>query len=145
MTPIEHYELRLRERFAASADGGEQLKIVLAMAGELPPFDPTLRTEEARLHGCQSRIWLVLGIDACSARLRVAADSDALLMRGLLTIAVGLYGDRTPREIVAYPPERLLGSGILEALAPSRANGFARILGRIHGFAVQRCLKEDLP
>jgi len=132
---IDAYIARLSDRLAPRADGGGPVVVLLEMAGELPPMEATLKTEETRFHGCQSRVWLDLRHDPDTRIVRVAADSDARIMRGLLAVAVGLYDGRSAGEIAATPPDRLREAGLIDLLSPSRANGFHRLLKHVHGYA----------
>ncbi|WP_051241817.1 SufE family protein [Stappia stellulata] len=134
MTSIQSYMEGLGGRLGPDAGSGGPVVALLEMASELPEMDPSLKTEENRFHGCQSRVWLDLRVDPDAQLVRVAADSDARIMRGLLSIAVGLYDGRTVEEVAATPPDRLREAGMIELLAPSRANGFYRLLKHIHGF-----------
>lgn len=138
MTPIESYVADLHTRLPAAADWGEALQAIVSLADDLPPLDSTLKTEETRFHKCQSQIWLVLDDDPKTGVVRIAADSDARIMRGLLALTVGLYGNRTLKEISEHPPSVLLDSEIIQTLAPSRVNGFRHLLGHIYNFAVER-------
>ncbi len=137
MMTIADYLASLTERLRrASGDGGE-LSAILAMEAELAPMAPEARSKRNRFHGCQSQIWLELTHDTAGNRVCISADSDARIVRGLLAIATGLYDGRSPAEIAATPPSLLRDAGLLEALAPSRANGFHRLLVHIHSFAAE--------
>lgn len=134
MSSIEDYMARLADRLRPGTGSGGPVIALMEMAAELPAMDSALKTDDALFHGCQSRVWLDLGFDPEAERVRVAADSDARIMRGLLSIAVNLYDGRSPAEVAATPPDRLREAGLIELLAPSRANGFHRLLKHIHGY-----------
>ena len=134
MSSIQAYMADLGARLGLGAGDGGPVLALIAMADELPPMDPALKTEDTRFHGCQSLVWLDLHLDAETQTIRVSADSDARIMRGLLSIAVGLYHGRSVEEVAATPPDRLREAGLIELLAPSRANGFYRLLKHIHGY-----------
>ncbi|MBS7705409.1 SufE family protein [Chelatococcus asaccharovorans] len=133
MSTIPEYLDALKARFPSGGDWGEKLAAVLAMEAELPMMPMEEKTPDTRFHGCQSQIWLVVGRDPETGRFVMKVDSDARIMRGLLAIAHGYYHDRMPEEIAAHPPILLRDAGLLDALAPSRANGFYRLLLHIHG------------
>jgi cysteine desulfuration protein SufE len=137
MSAIVDYVRRLDQQLANQAGWSEALNAILAMAADLPPMDPELKTEQTRFHGCQSQIWIVLTFNEETGLIEIIADSDARIMRGLLAVGVGLYGNRAPAEIAGHPPSVLLDTGILSTLAPSRANGFGRLLTRIHRYGVE--------
>ncbi|MEM5583808.1 MULTISPECIES: SufE family protein [unclassified Roseibium] len=137
MDTIPEYLDSLKAKFASGSDWNEGLVALLEMADRLPPFAPELKNEETRFHGCQSQIWLLLSHDPQSGRILFAADSDARIVRGLLAIAQGYYQGRTPEEAAACPPSMLRDAGLLDLLAPSRANGFYRLLQHVHAFACE--------
>ncbi|SDU45673.1 SufE family protein [Stappia sp. ES.058] len=134
MRSIEDYMASLADRLGPGCGSGGPVIALMEMAGELPEMDPALKTEDALFHGCQSRVWLTLGFDPDARTVRVIADSDARIMRGLLSIAVNLYDGRSADEVASIPPDRLREAGMIELLAPSRANGFYRLLKHIHGY-----------
>lgn len=146
MGSIPDYLQQLKEKFGHCADWGSNLAAVLAMERELPPMDPAQKTERTRFHGCQSQIWLILSLNSETGTVEIAADSDARIVRGLLAIAYGYYNARTPKDIAANPPSRLREAGLLDALAPSRANGFYRLLVHIHNHGVKlaRSIEEQV-
>lgn len=134
---IEEFLDGLKGEIGRRADWQSCLEYILALGAGLPAMDAPERCEETRFHGCQSQIWLLLRCDPASGRILIKADSDARIMRGLLAIAVGLYHGRAATEVVAHPPEVLGSLNLTAYLAPSRANGFHRILQHIHRFAAE--------
>jgi cysteine desulfuration protein SufE len=136
MTSIADYMASLADRLRPGSGSGGPVIALMEMADDLPAMDPALKTDDTLFHGCQSRVWLDLKVDPVAGTVRVAADSDARIMRGLLSIAVNLYDGRSPVEVAATPPDRLRDAGLIELLAPSRANGFHRLLKHIHGYGV---------
>ena len=136
MDTIPDYVEALRRRLGDGSDWGAILATVLAMGSELSSMDPVEKVEENRFHSCQSRVWLIMRHDEITGTVRIAADSDARIMRGLLAIATGFYSGRTPAEIAAHPPAILREAGLLKAVAPGRSDGFYRLLMHIHAFGV---------
>jgi len=116
----------------ASGAGSASLAAILAMEAELPAMSDADKSDDNRFHGCQSQIWLKISRRHDDGAVLIAADSDARIVRGLLAIAIGMYSGRQPEEIAAHPPLMLREAGLIDALAPSRANGFYRLLQHIH-------------
>jgi len=139
MTTIPDYLAELGVRFASGGDWGDSLRNLLAMEAELPSMSETLKTEETRFHGCQSQIWLVITLNGSTGKVEISANSDSRIMRGLLAVAHGFYNNRTPDEIAANPPALLRDTGLLDAMAPSRANGFYRLLMHVHQYGASLC------
>ena len=143
MTTISDYLAELKARFGSGGDWGDSLRIVLKMEAELPAMIESQKTEENRFHGCQSQIWLVIALNMDTGRVEISADSDSRIMRGLLAIANGFYNNRTPEEIAEHAPSLLRDAGLLDALAPSRANGFYRLLSHVHQFGAGLSRSEN--
>lgn len=125
----------LEAEFAAIDGWADRLKHLLAFADDLPPLPEDRRTEETRVLGCQSRVWLTAACDPATGRLRLAADSDARIMRGLLAMILRLYDDRTAEEIRAHPAGFFTGLSFAGQLAPARSTGLTRIVERIEAAA----------
>ncbi|MCA1299581.1 SufE family protein [Stappia indica] len=140
--PVDAVLAELRGALAAEGDWGEAVRALLDLEAGLVALPPERCCDETRFHGCQSQVWLELARDPADGRISVRAMSDARMMRGLLAVATRLYHRRTPAEIVALPPSRLEELGIGGFLAPSRANGFRRILEHIRHFA-EACERQE--
>lgn len=126
---------RLETEFAALEDWGARVAHVLALGRALEGLPPDRRMDENKVKGCQSQVWLIIDHDRQRGRLRLAADSDALVMRGLLALVLRLYGDRRPDEILDHPPDVLDRLALVPSLAPNRANGLHLVVKRIKAVA----------
>ena len=133
--PIAEVAAQLEAEFAAFADFTERVGHVLSLGRRLPRLAPEDCCEDNRVKGCQSQVWVVAEHDADQDRMRLALDSDAMLMRGLLAMLLRLYGDRRPDEILAYSPEVIERLLVGRSLAPSRANGLYLVVKRIRAAA----------
>ncbi|MGJ3263265.1 MAG: SufE family protein [Salinarimonas sp.] len=142
--PIEAVARAVEAEFDALADFTARAAHLVALGRALERLSPAVCCEENRVAGCQSLVWVVVRADPATGRLRIGADSDAVLMRGLLALLLRLYDGRAPAAILAHDPaviDRLLTG---RSLAPSRANGLHLVVRRIRT-AAQRCLaQEDL-
>ena len=79
-----------------------QYEYLLEISTELPKIPEFQRTDENKVPGCQSGVWL--DIQYANGKVQVTADSDALIIRGILSVIVSLLSNRAPGEIVAYVP-----------------------------------------
>jgi len=101
--------------------------------GQLPPAS---RTAANLVRGCQSQVWLVPSYDANAGRVRLAIDSDALIVRGLIAIALAAYNGKSPRQILDFDIEELFAElELLTHLSPARGNGLRAMVGKIRGIA----------
>lgn len=134
-------ERAIEAEFDALPDFAARAAHLVALGRGLARLPPEACREESRVAGCQSLVWVVARRDPETRRLRVEADSDAVLMRGLLALVLRLYDDRTPAEILAHEPaliDRLLTG---RSLAPSRSNGLHLVVRRIRA-AAERAVAE---
>lgn len=124
---------RLREDFAFLEEYRDKVEHLIDLGKHLPPMAEGLKTEASKVRGCQSQVWLVAEPE--DGRLHLTADSDAILVRGLIALVLELYDRRTPREILDNPPTVLEEIGLQRFLTPGRANGLYAMVGRIRGLA----------
>src|SRR3954451_23923225 len=101
----------------------------------LPPLADELKTEGNKVRGCQSQVWLAAGLEAESGRMRLRADSDAVLVRGLIALLLELYDGRRPEEILANPPTVLQEIGLARFLTPGVSTGLEAMVPRVRALA----------
>ena len=126
-------EARLREDFALLDDYRDKIEYIMDLGKRLPSLPDELKTEANKVRGCQSQVWLAAGLE--SGRMRLRADSDAVLVRGLIGLLLELYDGRRPEEILANPPTVLQEIGLARFLTPGRANGLEAMVARIRALA----------
>jgi cysteine desulfuration protein SufE len=119
----------IREEFAFFDDWSERYQYLIDLGRKLPPFPDEWKTEEHRLHGCQSMVWIVPSGDA--SRLDFAAVSDSAIVSGLVYLALRVYSGRPAAEILATEPDYIADIGLAKHLSPTRSNGLAALLGFI--------------
>jgi cysteine desulfuration protein SufE len=125
----------IAEDFELFDDWRERIEYVLDLGRNLKPFPEQHRTEANKVKGCQSQVWMVAEMDRGSGRMRIEADSDAFIVRGLIALLLRLYADRPPREILDNPPEVFNEIGLGAHLSPTRANGLHAMIKRIRQLA----------
>ncbi len=111
------------------------------MGKALPPMEERLKTEQAKVKGCQSQVWLHAWQDG--GRLHLQGDSDAVLVKGLVALLISVYSDLTPRDVLATSPDFLEDLGFKSHLSPSRANGLYAMLKQIKLFAMAFVMMEE--
>ena len=119
----------IREEFAFFGDWSERYQYLIDLGRKLPPFPEQWKTEEHRLHGCQSMVWIVPQGDA--GRLDFHAISDSAIVSGLIFLALRVYSGRPAAEILATTPEYIADIGLARHLSPTRSNGLASLLAFI--------------
>ena len=107
---------------------------IMAWGKNLPLFDETLKTDENRVLGCQSLMYL--HAEEKMGRLFFSADSDALISKGLAAILIYLYSGEEAVTILRSPPSFLEELGLLTSLSPGRSNGFASLYQKMQKHAL---------
>ena len=117
---------QLAERLNSTSDPRKRYEYVLWLAKKLPSMPPALQTEERKVKGCVSQVFIAS--ELVDGRLHWQGDSDALITKGLLALLIKGLGDLTPAEVMAVDPGFIAATGLQASLTPSRANGFLNIL-----------------
>ena len=123
----------IAEEFAFFGDWSERYQYLIDLGRKLPAFPDAWKTEEHRLHGCQSMVWIVPSGDA--SRLEFAAASDSAIVSGLVFLALRVYSGRSAAEILATEPDYVAAIGLGKHLSPTRSNGLAALLAFIRDHA----------
>jgi len=122
------------DTFDALDDGEDRYRYLIELGKDLPGLPESERTEERRVHGCQSRVWMKA--DFADGRLRLSADSDAFIVRGLIALLLALYDGLPLEEVRALDPlptfQRI---GLDGQLSMGRRNGLYSMVARIKRLA----------
>lgn len=129
MNEIEQAESELVEEFQFFDNWMDRYQHLIDLGRKLPPFPEALKTEELKLHGCQSQVWLKTS--AVGDRLEFQAISDSAIVSGLIALLRRVYNGRRAAEIVATPPGFVKAIGLDEHLSPTRSNGLRAMLQAI--------------
>lgn len=125
----------IRDEFAFFGDWSERYQYLIDLGRKLPDLPAELKTEEHRLLGCQSMVWIVSSGD--TDRLDFHAISDSAIVSGLIYLALRVYSGRSASEIVATDAEYIGDIGLAKHLSPTRNNGLAALLAFIRETATQ--------
>ena len=131
----------LVEDFELFEDWEDRYRYIVDLGKKLPPMPEDEKTEESRVRGCMSQVWMTCQESASdgSVTIRFRADSDAFIVKGLIAILLELCSGRRPAEIVGFDAtEALSRLGLESHLSPNRRNGFAAMVDRIRSEARAR-------
>ena len=120
-------------RFDAHKDWEDKYRELIKVGKTLSPMDETAKESKFEIKGCQSKVWLKPTLK--SGRITLAADSDAILVKGIIGLLLEVYSDSTPTEILSTPPEFLKKIGITDHLSLNRTNGLAAMVKQIQMYA----------
>jgi len=127
----------LIEEFDELGDWEAQCDYLIDMGFDLPEFPEEERTEANRVHGCQSMVWLISRPHRNGrATIEFVADSDAMIVKGLIAILLMIYSQRTPEEILATDIKSVFSRlGLDRHLSSARKNGLFGMVKRIQSIA----------
>ncbi|MBI1254806.1 MAG: cysteine desulfuration protein SufE [Hyphomonas sp.] len=127
---IETKAADIREEFSWLEDWEARYAHLIDLGKANPPLAPDERSEETRVRGCASQVWMVT--DVAAGRLDVRAESDAIIVSGLIALLTRLYSGETAGDILKFDVKALLDEiGVTGALTAQRSNGLASMLTRI--------------
>jgi cysteine desulfuration protein SufE len=129
---------RIMQNFEALSDWEERYRYIIDLGRKLDPLEDAFKTDEHRVQGCVSSVWLVTDVKAGDPPIiEFRADSDALIVKGLVAILVALYSGKTAKEILTADIRSIFEKiELAKHLSPNRANGFASMVKRIHELAL---------
>jgi cysteine desulfuration protein SufE len=123
------------DNFALLDEWDDRYRYVIELGRTLPPLPDDARTEEYKVRGCASQVWLVTHVQpdgAAGPALSFEGDSDAHIVRGLIAILFALYSGKPAPEILATDALAVFDSlGLRENLTPQRSNGLHSMVERI--------------
>lgn len=134
MTTLKERGEQIAAEFAKLSSWEDRYKKIIALGKALPDLPEDLRTEDSKVKGCQSQVWLHAKLND-RGEIEFRGDSDALLVKGLVALLLQVYSGSTPEEILTTPPDFLKAIGFEGNLSPSRANGLFSMLKQIRYYA----------
>ncbi len=137
---IEEIQRELVEKFTKYDNWKDRYKLLIDMGKQLQNMPEALKTEDNRIHGCQSQVWL--HTEEKDGRLYFQGMSDAAIVSGLVALLLAIYNGRKPEEILKAPLDFLKEMGLLQHLSPNRANGLYHMIKRIQKEAKQALIRQ---
>ena len=122
------------EEFSEFTDWMDKYQMLIDLGNELEPLDEQYKTESNLIDGCQSRVWLQC--DEKDGRLIFTADSDALIVKGIIALLIRVVSNHTPKEIIDADLYFIDRIGFREHLSPTRANGLLAMTKQMKMYAV---------
>lgn len=120
--------------FEVIEDWEERYRYVIELGRGLPDLPEADHTEDHKVRGCASQVWLTTRVEASpeGPRLVFAGDSDAHIVKGLVAILIAIFSGHTAREILAIDPEPIFTAiSLRDHITPQRANGVNSMIERI--------------
>ena len=113
----------------------DKYEYLIELGKALKDYPEEAKTEDRLIKGCQSRVWLDYSVE--NGKLIFNADSDAIITKGIISLLIGLYSNRTPAEILSSDFSVVEKIGLKENLSPTRANGLVSMIAKIKSVAAE--------
>ena len=132
---INEIQDEIIEEFAGFDDWMDKYQLLIDLGNDLEPLDEKYKTESNLIEGCQSRVWLQADLMP-DGTVRFLAESDALIVKGIVSLLVKVYSGHTPDDILANEPYFVEAIGLKEHLSPTRSNGLVAMIKRMRMYAL---------
>ena len=122
------------EEFAMFDDWLDKYDYLISLSDSLPVIDAAHKTEQYIIEGCQSRVWVDARLE--DGKVYYSADSDAIIVKGILSLLIRAFEGRTPQDIVNLDLYFIEAIGLQENLSPTRGNGVLATIKQMKLFAL---------
>ena len=132
---IEERQDEIIEEFTELDDWMDRYQLLIDMGSGMEPLAEEKKTEQNLIDGCQSRVWLHAS-KSDDGTLHFEADSDALIVKGIISLLIGILDGQTPQDILDADLYFIDRIGLREHRSPTRSNGLVAMVKRIHDYAL---------
>ncbi|MCP4314268.1 MAG: SufE family protein [Bacteroidetes bacterium] len=122
------------EEFSIFEDWLDRYNYLIELGNDLPEIDPQYKSNEYLINGCQSKVWLHADLE--DGKLVFNADSDAIIVKGIVALLVKVMNGRTPDEIVENKLFFIDEIGLSQNLSPTRSNGLLAMVKKMRLYAI---------
>ena len=145
MMTINEIQDEIIEEFSAFDDWMDKYQLLIDLGNEQEPLEEKYKTEQNLIDGCQSRVWLVAELLPRTAAdehgedesvIHFRAESDALIVKGIVTLLIRVLNDHTPQEILDADLYFIEQIGLKEHLSPTRSNGLLAMVKQMRLYAL---------
>ena len=128
------------QEFEVFDDWMEKYEYIIDLGKDLPAIDPTKKTDDRLIEGCQSRVWLDAAI--ADGKMIFTADSDAIITKGIIGLLIRVMNNETPENVARLDLHFIRDIGLQEHLSPTRSNGLVSMVKRMKLEAVKHMMHE---
>ncbi|MCD8386934.1 MAG: SufE family protein [Bacteroidales bacterium] len=118
---IDQKQQEIIDEFSDIDDWMDRYAYIIDLGNALPPIDEKYKTPQHLIEGCQSRVWL--NAELKDGKVHYTADSDAIIVKGIISLLISVLNDHTPQEILDADLHFIDAIGLSEHLSPTRSNG----------------------
>lgn len=141
MKTINELQDEVVEEFSDFDDWMDKYQMLIDLGNDLETFDDKYKTEQNLIDGCQSRVWVQC--DYTDGKLVFTADSDALIVKGIIALLIQVLSGHTPKEILDADLYFIDKIGLRDHLSPTRSNGLLAMVKQIKAYALAYEAKEN--
>ena len=136
---INEIQDEIIEEFSGLNDWMDKYQLLIDLGNEQTPLDEQYKTESNLIDGCQSRVWLQADFE--DGVIHFSAESDALIVKGIVSLLIRVLSDHTPKEILDADLYFIDEIGLKEHLSPTRSNGLLAMIKQIRSYALAFSMK----
>lgn len=137
---INELQDEIIEEFSDFSDWMDKYQLLIDLGNEQTPLDERYKTESNLIDGCQSRVWLQADYE--DGRISFTAESDALIVKGIIALLIRVLSGHTPDEILAAELYFIDRIGLKDHLSPTRSNGLLAMVKQMRMYALAFKAKE---
>ena len=134
MATIKDLQEEIIAEFSDFDDWLDRYQLLIDLGSEQEPLPEEYKTDNNLIEGCQSRVWLQA--DLIDGKVRFMAESDALIVKGIVALLIKVYSGHTPDEILENEPYFVEAIGLKEHLSPTRSNGLVAMIKQMKMYAL---------
>ena len=134
MKTINELQDEIIEEFSDFDDWMDKYQLLIDLGGEQEPLDPKYKNDQNLIDGCQSRVWLQADLE--DGIIKFQAESDALIVKGIVTLLINVMSGHTPDEILDSDLYFIEKIGLKEHLSPTRSNGLLAMIKQMRMYAL---------
>ena len=138
---INELQNNVIEEFADFDDWMDKYALLIDLGNSLPPLEEKYKTESNLIEGCQSRVWLQADYVDCNILFK--GESDAVIVKGIVSLLISILSDHTPQEILDADLYFIEKIGLKEHLSPTRSNGLVAMVKQMRMYALAFRTKEQ--
>ena len=138
---INELQNNVIEEFADFDDWMDKYALLIDLGNSLPPLEEKYKTESNLIEGCQSRVWLQA--DYVDGKILFKGESDAVIVKGIVSLLISILSDHTPQEILDADLYFIEKIGLKEHLSPARSNGLVAMVKQMRMYALAFRTKEQ--
>ena len=138
---IDELQEEVIEEFSDFDDWMDRYQLLIDLGNDQDTLDPKYKTEQNLIEGCQSRVWLQA--DLIDGKIIFKAESDALIVKGIVALLIRVLSGHTPDEILKADLHFIDAIGLKEHLSPTRSNGLLSMVKQMRIYALAFKAKQE--